>query len=255
MGTIPRMISDADFEKMQQILHPGKHASRPQENIHEFIFGGLITCSNCGHAIVTERHFKKLRSGTVREHHYCHCCNKGRNSKCKYRSVYVREDDLIEQVKTELSKYAIDDDFYKIAIEALIEEDSKEVSQQNEKISQIDKQISDKKNELDALRRSVYKGLITDNAFFISEQVSLEDEIVCLENARNSVMTVAKDWRAVANDAFMFARYAKEDFDSDDWERKRAVIKRLGADLKLAGRTIQFTPVKYFVPVVKTRNL
>ena len=49
----------------------------------------------------------------------------------------------------------------------------------------------------------------------------------------------------------MFARYAKEDFDSDDWERKRAVIKRLGADLKLSNRTIQFTPVKYLVPVAK----
>ena len=49
----------------------------------------------------------------------------------------------------------------------------------------------------------------------------------------------------------MFARYAKEDFDSDDLERKRAVIKRLGVDLKLSHRTIQFTPVKYLVPVAE----
>ena len=50
---------------------------------------------------------------------------------------------------------------------------------------------------------------------------------------------------------FMFARNAKEDFDSDDWERKRAVIKRLGADLKLTNRTIRFTSVKYLVPVAE----
>ena len=49
----------------------------------------------------------------------------------------------------------------------------------------------------------------------------------------------------------MFVRYAKEDFDSDDWERKRTVIKRLGVDLKLSGRTIQFTPIKYLVPIEK----
>lgn len=49
----------------------------------------------------------------------------------------------------------------------------------------------------------------------------------------------------------MFARYAKEDFDSDDWERKRTVIKKLGANLKLSGRTIQFSPVKYLVPIEK----
>ena len=43
----------------------------------------------------------------------------------------------------------------------------------------------------------------------------------------------------------------KEDFDSDDWERKRTVIKKLGTDLKLSGRTIQFTPVKYLVPIAE----
>ena len=66
-------------------------------------------------------------------------------------------------------------------------------------------------------------------------------------------MTVANGWKDKANDVFMFARYAKEDFDSDDWERKRTVIKRLGADLKLSGRTIVFTPVKYLVPVAKSQ--
>ena len=51
----------------------------------------------------------------------------------------------------------------------------------------------------------------------------------------------------------MFARYAKEDFDSDDWERKRTVIRQLGAELKLSGRTIEFAPVKYLVPVAESQ--
>ncbi|MCR5572288.1 MAG: recombinase family protein [Candidatus Saccharibacteria bacterium] len=253
-GNHPRMISDAQFEQMQQILNPEKYAARPQENIHEFILSGLITCSECGHAIVTEKHFKKLSDGSRREYHYCHCCNKGKNGKCKYRSVYVREEELIEQVKAELSRYAIDDDFYNLAREALIEEDSKEVLRQDEKISQINKQITETKKNLDNLRRSVYMGLIPDKAFFLAEQESLENEIARLEDERSKVMAIANDWKDIANDAFMFARYAKEDFDSDDWERKRAVIKRLGASLKLSGRTIEFTPVKYLVPVTETKE-
>jgi len=253
-GNHPAMISDAQFEQMQQILDPSKHAARPQENIHEFILSGLVTCSECGHAIVTEKKFKKLSDGTTKEYHYCHCCNKGRKGKCKYHSVYVREEELIEQIKTELSKYAIDDDFYNLAIEALIEEDSKEVLRQNEKVSQIDKLIADTNNKLNALRRSVYTGLITDNAFFLAEQETLESEILRLEEERAKAKTVAEDWKNIANDAFMFARYAKEDFDSDDWERKRTVIKRLGANLKLSGRTIVLTPVKYLVPVTETKE-
>jgi outer membrane lipoprotein carrier protein len=68
-----------------------------------------------------------------------------------------------------------------------------------------------------------------------------------------NVKTAAEDWKEIATDTFMFARYAKEDFDSDDWERKRTVIKTLGAHLRLSGRTIVFTPVKYLVPIAENR--
>lgn len=49
----------------------------------------------------------------------------------------------------------------------------------------------------------------------------------------------------------MFARYAKEDFDSGDPERMRYVMKALGAELKLLDRTVIFTPVKYLIPIKK----
>ena len=78
----------------------------------------------------------------------------------------------------------------------------------------------------------MYQDIITDQAFFINEQESINTDIDALVKARDNVMTVASGWREKAMDIFMFARYAKEDFDSDDWERKRAVIKRLGANLK-----------------------
>ena len=158
---------------------------------------------------------------------------------------------MIKQIKDELSKYTIDEDFFRLAVEALAEEDDIEVAKQNEEIAKYNRLIAQKKNELDGLRRSVYRGIITDNTFFLSEQESLEKDIIALEQERDKVLTVARDWRETATDIFMFARYAKEDFDSDDWEKKRAVIKRLGADLKLSGRTIQFTPIKYLVPIEK----
>ena len=105
-------------------------------------------------------------------------------------------------------------------------------------MASINKRIADKTNELNNLRRAVYKGVIDDHAFFLAEQESIKKEIDKLEADRDKIKTAASNWRDKANDIFMFARYAKEDFDSDDWERKRAVIKRLGADLRLDGRTI-----------------
>ena len=249
-GNHPPMITEDEFEHMQKLLKPS-HTSRPQKDLYRFVLRGMLTCSECGYAIVTEKKCKKLKDGTVREYRYCHCCDKNPHCRCKNRSIYIREEDLIRQIKAELSKYTIDEDFFRLAVEALAEEDDVEVARQNEEIARYDKLITGKKNELDSLRRSVYRGIITDNAFFLSEQESLEKDIVALEKERDRVLTVARNWRETAMDVFMFARYAKEDFDSDDWEKKRVVIKQLGADLKLSGRTIQFTPVKYLVPIEK----
>ncbi len=58
--------------------------------------------------------------------------------------------------------------------------------------------------------------LIPDKSFFLAEQESLENEIACLEDERSKVIAIANDWKDIANDAFMFTRYAKEGFDSDD---------------------------------------
>ena len=249
-GNHPGMISESQFELMQKILDP-KHCTRPKAEPYQFLLRGMIRCAECGYAIVTEKKYKKLKDGTVKEYHYCHCSGRKHGIKCRNHEIYVREEDLIKQIKDELCRYTIDEDFYKIAIEALTEEDEIEIAKQDEKIASINKRIADKTNELNNLRRAVYKGLITDNAFFLAEQEDIKREMDRLEADRDKVKTAASNWRDKANDIFMFARYAKEDFDSDDWERKRAVIKRLGADLKLSNRTIQFTPVKYLVPIAE----
>ena len=125
----------------------------------------------------------------------------------------------------------------------------------NNRLAAIKKAIADKNGELVSLRRAAYKGLIKDTEFFLAEQKELSEQIAQLEEDCKSVVTISNDWKEKATDIFMFARYAKEDFDSEDWERKRTVIKALGANLKLSGRTIVFTPVKYLVPVAERQDI
>ena len=51
--------------------------------------------------------------------------------------------------------------------------------------------------------------MFDDPAFFASEQEAIESEISSLEDERSRAMTIANDWKDIANDDFMFARYAK----------------------------------------------
>jgi hypothetical protein len=94
-----------------------------------------------------------------------------------------------------------------------------------------------------------YCGEADDDSWYFAEMQALEDELENLQKQRNDVEYKARDWRAKADDAFTFARYAKEDFDSDDLEKKRSVVVRLGEVLTIKDRTIQFTPNKFFIPL------
>ena len=96
-----------------------------------------------------------------------------------------------------------------------------------------------------------YSGEITDQAWFLEKSRNLEGQMSAIQSSIARVEVAEKRWCDIANDVFMFAHYAKEDFDSDSIERKRYVLKALGAELKLSGRTIAFFPVKYLIPIEK----
>ena len=179
----------------------------------------------------------------------CYCSGKCKTKKCSQSKIYVREEELLNQVKEELSKYTIDPDIFNLVIEALAEEEDNRIAEHDSKIKALRRQLDQKQSNLNGLRRMRYTGEIQDQAWFMNESQMIEKDIENLNKAIASAESVEKKWRDVANDVFMFARYAKEDFDSDDMDRKRYVLKALGAELTLSGRTLTFTPVKYLIPI------
>lgn len=96
-----------------------------------------------------------------------------------------------------------------------------------------------------------YNGDADDDSWYYSEMQTLEDELDALQNKRNSAEYKARNWRAKADEVFTFARYAKEDFDTDDLEKKRSVVVKLGEVITIMDRTINFTPNKFFIPLEK----
>ena len=51
-GNHPSMVTEEEFERVQEMLRPS-HTSRPQKEPYRFVLRGLLTCSECGYAIVT----------------------------------------------------------------------------------------------------------------------------------------------------------------------------------------------------------
>ncbi len=250
-GNQPRMVSDEEFERVQQIIDP-THTARPKNEIYDFQLRNLFKCGECSFAITAEQKFKTIKStGERKAYIYYHCTGRNKKANCSQRHLHVAEDELMRQIKEKLSKFTIKPEFYKLAIEALAEQEDEVVAKDQTKTLARDKAIEKKKQAIANLRRMRYGGEVDDDAWYFAEMQTLEDELAALQNGRNKAEHKARDWRAVVDETFTFARYAKEDFDGDDLEKKRAVVVKLGEKLEILDRAIQFRPNRYFIPLEK----
>ena len=248
-GNQPAMVTEEEFERVQQIIDP-THAARPKSEIYDFQLRNLFKCGECGFAITAEQKFKTIKStGERKAYIYYHCTGRNKKANCSQRHLHVAEDELMRQIKEKLSRFTIKPEFYKLAIEALAEREDEVVAKDQTKTLARDKAIEKKQQAISNLRKMRYNGEADDDAWYFAEMKTLEHELETLQNGRNKAEHKARDWRALADETFTFARYAKEDFDSDDLEKKRAVVVKLGEKLELLDRAIQFKPNKYFIPL------
>jgi len=248
-GNHPAMVTEEEFEQVRQIIDPS-HTTRPKDKTFNFQLRNLFRCGECNFAITAEQKYKTIKStGERRAYIYYHCTGKNKVIKCSQPHQHVAEDELLRQLKEKLNKFTIDPDFYKLAIEALAQEEDEVVTKDQSQTVARDKAIEKKKQAIANLRRMRYNGEADDDSWYFAELQVLESDLESLQAARNKAEYKARDWRVKADEVFTFARYAKEDFDSDDLEKKRAVVVKLGEVLTIMDRTIQFTPNKYFIPL------
>jgi site-specific DNA recombinase len=146
-GKHPAMITEEEFERVQQIIDPAP-TTRPKDKTYNFQLRNLFRCGECGFAITAEQKHKTIKStGEVKEYIYYHCTGKSKAIKCSQPRLHVSEDVLLEQIKDKLSRFTIDPDFYKLAIEALAQEEDEVIEKDQAKTLARDRAI-EKRNSL-----------------------------------------------------------------------------------------------------------
>lgn len=102
------------FDKVQEQLN--------RDNIirtsHEFAFTKLMVCGLCGSSVSAEEKYKQLKDGTTNKYIYYGCC-RSKDRHCK--SVYLREEELINQLVKILDQI----DFNNSGIQIKFEEELK----------------------------------------------------------------------------------------------------------------------------------
>ncbi len=248
-GKHAAMVTDEEFERVQQMLS-NDNTPRPKVE-YVFAFRGMLQCGECGCAITPQHTIKKQKNGVVREYDYYRCTMRKRHIKCSQKK-YVTETELERQIRDKLERVTISPRFYDLAVETLRETNEGKIAKQQKIAESQHSGIEAKETELRELGRMRYRGECPDDAFYASEKKKLEKELKDLRKARAKTEKAAVDWRVTADDTFSFARYAKEDWETDSLENKRKVLARMGQNLSLLDGNIRFTDMKYFEPIEKS---
>ncbi|MBM3245125.1 MAG: hypothetical protein FJZ15_04950, partial [Candidatus Omnitrophica bacterium] len=105
-GSHSAVIEKPLFDKVQEILKFRSRQSLTKK--HYFVFRGLIRCAECGCQITAE-----VQKG----HRYYHCGKK--RDPCSQSSVFIREENLAQQIKEAILKVALDDRAFSYMIQEL----------------------------------------------------------------------------------------------------------------------------------------
>ncbi|MDG4879219.1 recombinase family protein [Mesorhizobium sp. WSM4935] len=153
------LVSIELWERVQGVL-AGRHATPIHSFGHEFAFTGLMTCAECGCAVVAE--IKKAK------YVYYHCtghADKGRGGYADCRRKYIREEVLDKTFAALLDKLHFDEEVLDWVRDALKTSHADERRDQEQAIERCQTQYKRLEDRLQAMYLDKLDGRI-DNAFF-----------------------------------------------------------------------------------------
>ncbi|ESZ05711.1 resolvase [Mesorhizobium sp. L2C089B000] len=153
------LVSIDLWERVQGVL-AGRHATPIHSYGYEFAFSGLMTCADCGCAVVAE-----VKKGKYIYYHCTGHADKGRGGYADCRRKYVREEVLDKTFAGLLDQLHFDEEVLEWVRDALKASHADERREQEQAIERCQTQYKRLEDRLNAMYLDKLDGRI-DNAFY-----------------------------------------------------------------------------------------
>ncbi|MFC1622774.1 recombinase family protein [Patescibacteria group bacterium] len=204
-------VSRELFNKVQEVL--GLRGT-PHGTKRFYTYSNLIKCGVCGGNI----------SGlTSKGHAYYRCC------KCKGIG-YLREEELERQVKKEVLKMTVDEDFYNLAMEEINKANNEEISQRKAVERRQQAELNQHQQRLDNLLKlkispSNQSGeLLTDEEFLQQKRETLKNMQSIREKMENTAGQ-SQNWFDNCVNYVEFNKNLYQKFQKSTPEQKRGIFQ------------------------------
>ena len=227
-GTHEPIISKKLFDSVQQVM--SNRGKKKRKRKHEFAFSGLMKCGNCDCLITAEKQ---------KGHHYYRCTKK----KQPCNEKYLREENLVEQMKGIIQKVSLPPSWADKMI-AELEKDKEQEAKDGAVFAQnLKSQIKELEDKLDALLDAHLDGTITKVEYTAKKQKILNQKIEISEKLKDFEQN-GNHWLEPARQFILAAQQAKIIALQENPVAGRDFLKRIGSNRVLLSQKVAIEPKK-----------
>ncbi len=243
------MITLAEFDRVQTLI---KEHGKPRAKDHEFAYGcGAFTCGECGRSYVGIEKIKFIKSKKTTKAYIFYLCGHKKSVIYCSQKYNINEIEVEKQIKAEIAKYTIDEEFLSWALEVMKDNNVIESITEKDVKESVARTLENKQEELKRLIQMSVRGLISDQEFKES-RAGLDKEINTLkgqsketEDAKNN------DLIALTEKAFVFSTYALVTLENGDKRTKKEIVKTFGLNRTIKDKIVSIEPHKWFSEIKK----
>ena len=223
------LISKKLFDKVQEVL---KERGKPQKIKHNFAFLGLMKCP-CSAAITAEKKIKP--SG--REYVYYRCTKK--KGPCPEKH-FLREEDLIYQIKTYLQKVSLSSQDTEKVLAELEKDELKAKEETKILVQNLKKELAEIETKLEKLLDVYLAEVISTEEYTARKQKILTQKLELQEKIKDFGQR-GLSWLEPAREFILKLNYAEKLLNSENYQEMKTFLKNIGSNHILQNQKLIFS--------------
>ena len=226
-GTHEPIITKKLFDTCQEVMKDRGHI-KTRKAEKTFPFRGLFTCGECKCAITAE---------TQKGHNYYRCTKK--REVCSQK--YVREEVLVEQIKSFLQKVSLPSQDTEKVLRELDKDEQKAKESSRATLQNLKSELLDISAKLDKLLSAYLDEIVSAEEYAVQKQKLLSHKVECVEEIRE-IENGSVSWLEPARAWVKSLNQADKLLSSGDKSEMTTFLKQIGSNHILIDKSFSFSP-------------
>jgi len=224
-GSHEPIISKKLFDTVQQVMN--NRGKKKRKRKHDFAFSGLMRCGNCGCMITAEKQ---------KGHNYYRCTKK--KQKCDER--YLREEQLVEQVKSFIQKVSLPDDWTENMLAEIDKEKERARRESMAFVQNLKTQVAEIEQKMDKLLDLFIEGKGITPEEYQAKKAKLLNEKLEIEQKIKDFEQTGNNWLESMKEMILASSQAKILLLQGDNSQIRTFLKNVGSNFILKDKKLDF---------------